>query len=150
MRILLACMLFGLWFPARAGDLKVEGAWIRSAPPGASMLAGYATLRNAGRSPITVRGARSAAFAAVELHQTVESDGIARMRPLDALRIEPGASVRLEPGGRHLMLMQPRQAIAAGDAPELVFELEGGGEVVARFEVRAGAPDAAAEHAHHH
>src|ERR1700722_9974612 len=35
-----------------AGHLLVEGGWIRSAPPGAAMLAGYGTLHNIGDAPV--------------------------------------------------------------------------------------------------
>jgi copper(I)-binding protein len=45
-----------------AGKLGVVDAWIRLAPPGASMLAGYATLSNTGDAPITVLTVQSDAF----------------------------------------------------------------------------------------
>src|SRR6185436_16197132 len=44
---------------AAAGRLKVERAWIRAAPPGATTLAGYAVLHNGGDEPVIVHGASS-------------------------------------------------------------------------------------------
>ncbi|HVJ61200.1 MAG TPA: copper chaperone PCu(A)C, partial [Tahibacter sp.] len=80
-------------FPAfAAGRLVVDDAWIRAAPPGARMLAGYAKLTNAGDAPIVVTGATSAAFGDVSMHASVVEDGVAKMRPLPSLNIAPGAT----------------------------------------------------------
>ena len=44
------------------GKLGVFDAWIRAAPPGASMLAGYATLKNTGDAPVSLLTVQSDAF----------------------------------------------------------------------------------------
>lgn len=117
-------------------DLVVEDAWIRAAPPGSTMTAGYARLRNAGPRPLTVSGAATPGFAAAELHQTVVEDGVSRMRHGEPLRVAPGARAALEPGGWHLMLMGPTRALPAGarvpvalqcgaEATEYVFTVRG-------------------------
>lgn len=137
-------------FPAfAAGRLVVDDAWIRAAPPGARMLAGYAKLTNAGDAPIVVTGATSAAFGDVSMHASVVEDGVAKMRPLPSLNIAPGATETFEPGGRHLMLMQPAAAMPTGAKATIALTVEGGGEVAAEFVVRDGAPEAGA-HDHHH
>jgi len=125
-----------------AGKLVVSDAWIRTPPPNMSMLAGYATLRNAGDKPLTILGASSPAFGAASLHQTVSADGIERMRPLGTVRLVPGASVTLAPGGKHLMLMQPKHALAAGDKVTVHFNIGGSPGADAEFAVRDAAPDA--------
>jgi copper(I)-binding protein len=133
--ILIACQ------PAvAAGRLEVVGAWIRSAPPGAMMLAGYATLRNSGDAALTIVGANSDAFGDVSLHETVEADGVARMKALDAIEIAPGASVALVPGGKHLMLMRPGHAIKSGESIKIQFALKSGAGTSADFVVRDAAP----------
>jgi copper(I)-binding protein len=72
------------------------------------------------------------------------------MRALSQLVLEPGATVRLEPGGKHLMLMQPRRAIAAGEHVPVAFLLGDGSRVTASFEVRpADAMDASGGHHEH-
>ena len=59
-------LAFALLFATGAahadGRLGVFDAWIRSAPPGTTMLAGYATLKNTGDAPVTVLTAQSDAF----------------------------------------------------------------------------------------
>ncbi|HZP65632.1 MAG TPA: copper chaperone PCu(A)C [Rudaea sp.] len=123
-----------------AGRLVVEHAWIRAAPPGARMLAGYATLRNVGDAPLVVTGAESPDFGDVSLHQTVEDNGVERMRPLGEVEIAPGASVELSPGGKHLMLMQPKRELGAGDKASIRMTLANGGSASTDFEVRETAP----------
>jgi len=119
-----------------AGRLVVEQAWIRAAPPGAMMLAGYASLRNAGDSALTVTGAASADFAEVSIHLSVEENGVERMQPLGHIDIAPGASVEFAPGGRHFMLMQPRRDLKVGDKVKIHIDTEAGDGAAAEFSVR--------------
>jgi copper(I)-binding protein len=120
-------------------QLHAEQAWIRSAPPASPVMAGYATLRNDGGQPLRLEALRSTAFGRVELHEMREVEGVMRMRPL-ALELAPGASLRLAPGGAHLMLMQPAAPLAEGARIEVEFCFEGGAVQPVEFEVRATAP----------
>lgn len=130
------------------GKLGVTDAWIRAAPPGASMLAGYATLANTGDAPITILTTQSDAFRMTSLHETVIQEGVSKMRELHRLVIAPGESVVLAPGGKHLMLMQPRHEIAVGESVEVRFLLSDGTRVETHFDVVA--PDAEGSDAHSH
>jgi copper(I)-binding protein len=123
-----------------AGRLTVESPWIRAAPPGAMMLAGYAILRNSGDAPVIVQGATSAAFGDVSLHETVEVGGVERMRALGAVEIAPGADVVLAPGGKHLMLMRPAQATESGTVVKIHFDTNDPAGADADFVVRDDAP----------
>ena len=125
---------------AAAGKLVVDDAWIRAAPPGVRMLAGYARLTNTGDAPLVVTGATSTAFGDVSVHASVVEDGVAKMRPLPRLTIAPGATETLAPGGKHLMLMQPAAALATGAKATITLTVEGGGDASAEFVVRDGAP----------
>ena len=120
-----------------AGKLGVTDAWIREAPPGASMLAGYATLSNTGDAPITVLTVQSDVFRMASLHETVIDGGVSKMRELHRIELAPGASVSLKPGGKHLMLMQPRQEVHAGDKVEMLFLLVDGTRLETYFDVVA-------------
>ena len=123
------------------GKLGVLDAWIRAAPPGATMLAGYATLKNSGDEPLNVLTVQSDAFRMTSLHETVYNGDVSKMRELHRLVIAPGETVQLAPGGKHLMLMQPREAIAVGQKVGVMFLLGDGRRVETYFEVVA--PDAA-------
>lgn len=119
------------------GRLAVHDAWIRAMPPGASMAAGYATLSNEGDAPLTVLTAQSDAFRSVSVHETVVNGDVSRMREVHRLVIEPGETLRFEPGGHHLMLMSPRREIVAGDKVGITFLLRDGKRVETVFDVTA-------------
>ena len=123
-----------------AGRLEISGAWIRTAPPGAMMLAGYATLHNAGDAPLTVVGASSEVFGSVSLHESVEVDGVAKMKALGAIEIAPGASVVLAPGGKHLMLMRGKSEPKAGESIKIQFAMKSGESANGDFVARDAAP----------
>lgn len=128
--------------PVRAVEppLRAEGAWVRAAPPGMPMLAGYVRLTNAGDRPLRLVAVFGERFAAVELHRSETVDGVSRMRPVPELEIAPGETVTLEPGGLHLMLMHPDPALREGNRVVLEFEFAGGVRLPVEFVVGRAAP----------
>ena len=129
--ILLAAM------PSAAADgLEVRDAWIRAAPPGAIVLAGYATIENRGAGTVRLIDASSSAFARVEFHEMRMADGLMKMRRLESVDVPAGQSVAFAPGSDHLMLHEPRHAIAKGDRIELELVDDAGGRTRVTFEVR--------------
>ena len=140
-RTLLLAAIFSFASQASAaGRLVVEHAWIRTAPPGAMMLAGYATLRNTGDAPLTLRTADSIDFASVSLHETVAENGVEHMRPLGKVEIAPGASVEFAPGGKHFMLMRAQRELAAGVKVKIHISTTSADGAEAEFVVRDDAP----------
>lgn len=135
-------LLTAMALPARACDLKVDSAWIREAPSNATALAGYAVLRNAGSKPVSVMSAQSAAFARVELHESLTENGMAKMRAIDKLEIAPGEQVEFAPGGKHFMLINPKPGLRSGDAVAVKIKDANGCEMTANFKVSAGAASA--------
>ncbi|MBS0557205.1 MAG: copper chaperone PCu(A)C [Proteobacteria bacterium] len=123
-----------------AGRLIVEHAWIRSAPPGAAMLAGYAVLKNAGDASLIVTGASSADFGDVSLHESFSENGVERMRPLGDITIAPGSNVAFAPGGKHFMLMDGKHELHAGDTVKIHISTKSGGGADGEFAMRDTAP----------
>jgi copper(I)-binding protein len=116
--ILLAAM-FALPSWAACDGLQASEAWVREAPPGTTMMAGYVTLKNAGAKLQTLRKITSADFGMVEMHKTVTENGVSKMFGLDKLAVPAHGETRFEPGGMHLMLMEPKRALKAGDKIEM-------------------------------
>lgn len=144
-------LLFAAGFAQAAGRLVVTDAWIREPPPGATMLAGYATLKNDGDEAVSVLTVQSDAFRMASLHETVVAEGMSKMRELHRLDLAPGASVELKPGGKHLMLMHPRSEVHAGDRVDVRFLLGDGQRVETYFVVAAPTAEAVEDdHSHHH
>ena len=122
MRIPAAAALLACASAHACPDLVVEDAWIRQSPPGATMTAAYAKLRNAGKQALAIDGALAPNFASAELHRTVIEAGVSRMRHGEPLTLAPGAHAALEPGGWHLMLMGPTRPLRAGDRVPLALQ----------------------------
>lgn len=104
--VLLACLLVAACSESGA-PLVASDIVIKKPMPGMRMSAGYLTLRNDGNAPITITAVTSPQFESVELHETIDEDGISRMTKLPELTIPPASQVELAPGGKHLMLMSP-------------------------------------------
>ena len=137
-------ILFAASEPAYAeGKLTVFDAWIRATPPDSRMMAGYATLKNAGDTPIKLLTVQSDAFRQSSIHETTVEHDVTKMRELPRLDIAAGATIEMKPGGRHLMLLDPRHPIAAGDKVHMVFLLSDGTRVETYFDVIA--PEAAGD-----
>ena len=116
--------------------LQVHDGWIRKPPADLPMLAGYARIVNDCKAPAVLVSASSPGFASVGLHATVVEDGISRMREVGEVPIAPGKTATFEPGGMHLLLMQQRTPLRAGDMVAIDFTLADGRSVRGSFEVK--------------
>jgi periplasmic copper chaperone A len=150
-RLLTVALLLFVATAASAISLTAEQGWVRSGPPGAKMLAGYVRLVNSGDTELRIVEARSTAFEAVEIHRTLEEDGVARMRPVSFVVIPPGQSVTMEPGGLHLMLMRPTKKLIIGDTVVVELVTDDGEALPTAFSLRSMPPDGhdQADHGHH-
>lgn len=130
---------------AATGDpIVVEEAWVREIPPGAKMTAAYAAIRNNADGAIRLVGASSPNFGRVELHESIVDEGVTKMRPVDGFKIDAGATLRLEAGGRHMMLQFARDLDTVGQSVpmSLAFRDADGGLVSmdVEFPIRKTAP----------
>ena len=116
--------------------LRVQDVWIRAAPPGVSVLAGYMTLVNDSDHDAVVTGASSPSFRMIEMHRSVSEGGMARMVEQDTLTVPARGRLVLEPDGLHLMLMMPSGPLRPGDAVELSLQLADGHSVSVTARVR--------------
>ena len=64
------------WANLAQAELRIADAWIKHLPPTVPVRAGYMTLTNDGDANVSVVAARSAAFASVEIHETLAKDGM--------------------------------------------------------------------------
>jgi copper(I)-binding protein len=86
----------------------------------------------------------TAASYTAQLHESVEKDGVATMKPVETLEIPAGGMVELKPGGLHIMLTGLKAPLKMGDMIMLELKFEQAGTV----EVMAHVGDVAEEHAH--
>jgi periplasmic copper chaperone A len=126
----------------KAGDLVVSQAWSRATPNGAKIGGGYLTIENKGSTPDRLVAVSGDIAGKIEVHEMATTDGVMKMRPLDkGLAIEPGKTVKLAPGGYHLMMMALKSPLKQGDRVPLTLEFEKAGKVQVTLDVQAvGAP----------
>ena len=64
------------------------------------------------------------------------SNGVMKMRPLEkGLEIAPGKTVKLAPGGYHVMLMDLKGQLKQGEKLPITLEFEKAGKVTVSFDV---------------
>lgn len=117
----------------------ISDAWIRQVPPAARMTAGYLRVANPGPESLVIVGAESPLFGSIEVHGTIMEDGVARMRHQDTVTVGPGEVVSFEPGGLHLMLMQPLDGIPTSGEIAITLLLADGGRL--EFSAPVGQPE---------
>ena len=135
---LVACLLSA---PVRAddvkaGDLTISQAWARATPGGAKIGGGYLTIENKGSAPDSLVGASSDVAGKVEVHEMTMVNGVMKMRPVEkGLAIEPGKTVKLAPGGYHLMMMDLKSPLKQGEKVPVTLEFEKAGKVSVSLDV---------------
>ncbi|KAA0072852.1 DUF1775 domain-containing protein [Tardiphaga sp. P9-11] len=134
-----------------AGDLMISTPWTRATPPGAKVAGGYLTVTNGGKTSDKLLGGTFTGGSRIEVHEMSMNDGVMKMRPLnDGLEIKPGATVKLEPGGYHLMLMDLAKPLAKGDKVKAQLQFEKAGKVDVELDVNAVGASAPAGGGHAH
>ena len=103
---------------APQSPVAVSNVEITKPMPGRHMSAGFLVVTNNTGEALRITGVESPQFESVEIHETTVKDGISRMRELEELLVPANGSVTLERGGKHLMLMRPRNL---GDSVTLQF-----------------------------
>lgn len=134
------------------GSLKIERPWTRATPRSAPVAGGYLKITNNGAVADRLIGGSFDLAGKVEVHEMSDEGGMMRMRPHPlGLEIAPGQSVELRPGGFHLMFMDLKQGVVAGQNVKGALVFEKAGRIEVEFEAEAmGASAPAAEHQHEH
>jgi copper(I)-binding protein len=133
----------------KAGDLVITQPWSRATPGGAKIAGGFLTIENKGAAPDRLISGAGDIAGKVEIHEMAMNNGVMTMRPLDkGLVIEPGKTVKLAPGGYHLMLMDLKQPFKQGDKVPVTLEFEKAGKVALSLDVQGVGAQAPAAHDH--
>lgn len=132
---------------AQQAPVEVAGAWSRAslAPSRPGVL--YLDITNTGDAPVALTGLETDVAAMPQIHRSITTDdGAAKMERAGRIEIAPGATVSLEPGGLHGMLMKLRDPLKEGDSYVVTLTFGGGARVdvtVPVLGVRATGPDPA-------
>lgn len=133
--------------PAWAAQISVTDAWVRATMPGQPVGGAYMQIRSDADARLI--GVSSSVVPRVEVHEMTMDDDMMRMREVKAIDLPKGKTVSLEPGGFHIMLMNLKKPIAAGDSIPLTLVIESDGKrQTVEVKAEARALDGAMRHAH--
>lgn len=142
-RLLLIFALCASLLPAMAADgptVRVNHVWVREAPPGVEVMAGYFVLENLTGKPLALTETSSPDFGSVMMHESVVKDGEESMQEVTQVQVPAHGSVEFKPGGYHLMLMQPKKNLFSGDMVTLMLKFSDGSELAILANVRREPP----------
>ena len=111
------------------GELKIVHPWARATPGAIQNGAAYMTLTNIGKQADRLVSASTEAAGITELHTHLNENGVMKMRQVNDIRVEAGSTVKLQPGGLHVMLIKLKQPLKEGDSVPLTLRFEKAGEV---------------------
>lgn len=111
---------------AWAANISVTDAWARATMPGQPVSGAYMQIQ--ADADARLLGVSSSVVPRVEVHEMNMDGGVMRMREVKAIELPKGKTVSLEPGGFHIMLMNLKKPIAAGDVIPLTLVVESGGK----------------------
>src|ERR1700730_3298138 len=135
--------VFGLTVTAHAGDYKagsldIADLWSRATPKGSSVAAGYMKIKNTGSAPDRLISGSSDVASKFEVHGMTMENGVAKMRPVKGgLEIKPGDTVELKPGSFHVMFVDLKKPLTAGDHIKATLVFEKVGSVNVEYDVLA-------------
>ena len=109
------------WVRATVAGQKATGAFMQIADPAGGKLVSAST---------SVAGV-------VELHEMSMEGTTMKMRAVPAIDLPAGKPVELKPGGLHVMLMDLKQPLSAGDSVALTLVVEGKDKKRTTIEVKA-------------
>lgn len=118
-------LLIGIGAPvmANAQVVDVKNAWVRGTVP--AQKATGAFMEITGKSATRLVHADSPIAGSVEIHNMTMENGVMKMFPVDGIDVPAGKTVKLAPGGYHVMFMGLKQQMKPGDRVplKLTFEL---------------------------
>jgi copper(I)-binding protein len=137
--------------PSAFAQTTVQDPWVRATVAQQKATGMFARITSTAGGRVV--GASSPVAGVVEIHEMAMDGNVMKMRAVPALELPAGKPVELKPGGYHVMLMDLKQQLKAGDtvSVSLVVERSGGQRetVLVKAPVRSMAA-AQEEHKHKH
>jgi hypothetical protein len=130
---------------AEANGIVIVAGWVRPALVDQGNGAAYLVIRNENDRDDLLLSVETGIAARAELQESIiveaeagmeEMGEMAGMRHLDSIAVPAGETVTLEPGGKHVMLMEMVRRFGAGDVVFLTLNFEQAGPVLIQVEVR--------------
>lgn len=109
-------------FSAQA-EVTIKDAWVRATVP--QQMATGAFFQIQSSTDARVVSVQTSAAGVAEIHEMKMENNLMKMRAVEHLDLAAGKMVELKPGGFHLMLMDLKQQIKAGELIPVTLVVEG-------------------------
>jgi periplasmic copper chaperone A len=121
----------------QAGPIEVGEARAAPTPPVVNVGAVYLWIANHSSHSDALIAIETPLAAKVELHRSTVVQGSMQMRQLASLECPPHATVKIEPGALHIMLLGLKQPLVAGATFPLSLKFRDAGMLVVQVSVKA-------------
>jgi len=119
------------------GGIVVENVWGRPSPMAASNAAFYMDIHNSGQGDDTLTEAFVDICGKTELHQSsIDENGVMSMQQVLQINVPAGQTVKLEPGGLHVMCIDRQSELNLGDRFPITLFFAEAGEQIVEAEIR--------------
>lgn len=108
--------------------IEVRRASAGATPPGTTVGAAYMTL--IATTDDALVGATTPVADSVEMHTSIETDGVMQMRPLPVVELKAGQPFAFAPGGAHFMLIGLHAPLVADSRFPLTLQFRNAGEIM--------------------
>jgi copper(I)-binding protein len=119
-----------------SGDLKLTAPWVRASVPGQVNGAGYVQIDNKAAQGDRLISASTSGVNRVELHTIITENGVAKMREVTGIDVPASGTVKLSPGGFHIMFLGLSEPFKSGATVPVTLKFEKAGEVKVNFEIK--------------
>ena len=132
---------------ALSATISVTDAWARATMPGQPVSGAYMNIQSDADARLI--SASSPLIPQVEVHEMKMDGDMMRMREVKSIDLPKGKTVSLQPGGYHIMLMNLKKPITAGEIIPLALVIESGGkQQTVEVKAEARAATGGMQHAH--
>lgn len=108
---------------ARGDDSpRIANAWVRATAPGQTITGAFLEVTSPVRA--TIVSAESDAAGSAEIHLSAMENGVMRMREVEKVSLPANQAVKFAPGGYHIMLIDLKKTLVAGDKLPLALTFE--------------------------
>jgi periplasmic copper chaperone A len=135
----------------KSGAIQISNIWSRETPPTAQVGGGFMTLTNTGKSDDALLAVRSEISKSVELHTHSMDGGVMKMREVPRIDVPAGGKAELKPGGFHIMFIDLKTPLVAGQKISATLVFEKAGDVKVEMPIQPfGYKPAVAAESHKH
>ena len=127
---IIICFCVLITEPVFSSSLMIEGAFARASLGHGKNSAAYLSIRNHASKDDYLIDVKTNVAAMTSLHNHINDKGIMKMRAVKQIVIPRDGSIRLQPGGFHIMLMGLKKPLVEGDKFDLKLVFKNAGNIM--------------------